>query len=101
MAGRLFIPRKKPETSDRHLMDFENIHDELAKPNIILTLLHDEYVREVKSVGKVPYAYRTFAEHYHEYGKKHKATMWIKRKPGEIMEADWAICEALHIAQST
>lgn len=84
------FPEKKQEASGRHLMNFESIHNELAKPNITLTLLHDEYVREAKSVGRVPYAYRTFAEHYHEYAKKHKATMRIKRKPGEIMEVDWA-----------
>src|SRR5699024_3947850 len=70
--------------------DFENVHKELAKPNVTLTLLHDEYVREAKSVGKIPYAYRTFAEHYHNYAMKYKATMRIRRKPGEILEVDWA-----------
>ncbi len=84
------FPEKRQEASGRHIMDFERVHTDLAKPNVTLTLLHDEYVREAKSVGKVPYAYRTFAEHYHAYSKKHKATMRIKRKPGEIMEVDWA-----------
>lgn len=32
----------------------------------VYTLLHDEYVREAKNVGKIPYAYRTFTEHYHK-----------------------------------
>ncbi|MGD6880086.1 IS21 family transposase, partial [Bacillus infantis] len=40
--------------------------------------------------GKVPYAYRTFAEKYGKYAKKHKLTMPIRRKPGEILEVDWA-----------
>ena len=31
-------------------MDFEMVHKELAKPNVTLTLLHDEYVREAKNV---------------------------------------------------
>ena len=84
------FPEIKQEASGRHLMNFEHVHNELARPNVTLTLLHDEYVREAKSVNKIPYAYRTFAEHYHEYSKKHKATMRIKRKPGEIMEVDWA-----------
>jgi len=84
------FPEKRQEASGRHIMDFERVHTDLAKPNVTLTLLHDEYVREAKSVGKVPYAYRTFAEQYHAYSKKHKATMRIKRKPGEIMEVDWA-----------
>lgn len=83
-------PEKKQENSGRHLMDFDKIHEELAKPNITLTLLHDEYVRESKSVGKIPYAYRTFTEHYHNYAMKYKATMRIRRKPGELLEVDWA-----------
>lgn len=94
-------PEKKQENSGRHVMDFEYVHKELARPNVTLTLLHDEYVREAKSVGKIPYAYRTFAEHYHNYAMKYKATMRIRRKPGEILEFDWAICKASHIAQST
>lgn len=83
-------PEKKQEMSGRHLMDFERIHKELAKPNITLTLLHDEYVREAHNAKKIPYAYRTFAEHYHNYAQKYKATMRIRRKPGEILEVDWA-----------
>ena len=31
-------PEKKQENSGRHLMDFENVHKELAKPNVTLTL---------------------------------------------------------------
>ncbi|GAA4068889.1 transposase [Amphibacillus indicireducens] len=83
-------PEKKQESSGRHMMDFDKVHDELAKPNVTLTLLHDEYVREAKSVGRIPYAYLTFAEHYHDYALKYKATMRIRRKPGEILEVDWA-----------
>ena len=83
-------PEKKQEASGRHLMDFEYIHKELAKPNVTLTLLHDEYVNKAKVSGKVPYAYRTFAEHYQSYAMKYKATMRIRRKPGELLEVDWA-----------
>lgn len=71
------------------MMDFEKIHKELAKPNITLTLLHDEYVQEAKNVGKIPYSYRTFADHYHNYAMKYKATMRIHRKPDEILKIDW------------
>jgi len=48
-------PEKKQERSGRHLMDFEKIHTELAKPHITLTLLHDEYVKEAHHLGKLPY----------------------------------------------
>src|SRR5690625_37698 len=83
-------PEKKQENSGRYVMEFDKVHNELAKPNVTLTLLHDEYVREAKSVGKIPYAYRTFTEHYHDYALKYKATMRMRRKPGEILEVDWA-----------
>lgn len=39
-------PEKKQIESGRYLMDFEKVHEELAKPHVTLTLLHDEYVRE-------------------------------------------------------
>ena len=83
-------PEKKQEANGRHLMDFEYIHKELAKPNVTLTLLHDEYVSEAHDSGKIPYAYRTFADHYRDYAMKYKATMRIRRKPGELLEVDWA-----------
>src|SRR5699024_11718488 len=66
-------PEKKQIASGRHLMDFEYIYQELAKPNITLTLLHDEYVKEAQEAQKIPYAYRTFAEHYRDYAMKYKA----------------------------
>src|SRR5699024_6870128 len=84
-------PEKKQEASGRHLMGFEYIHQELAKPNITLTLLHDEYVKEAHNAQKIPYAYRTFAEHYRDYAMKYKATMRIRLNVDEIVEVDWAV----------
>lgn len=61
------FPEIKQEVSGRHFMNFEHVHNELVKPNVTLTLIHDEYISEVKSANKIPYAYRTFTEHYREY----------------------------------
>ncbi|WP_246238244.1 IS21 family transposase [Alkalicoccus luteus] len=83
-------PEKKVEASGRHRMDFDYIHTELAKPHVTLTLLHKEYLRQAQEEGAIPYAYRTFTEHYHNFARKHKATMRIRRKPGELLEVDWA-----------
>lgn len=55
-----------------------------------MTLLHREYATEAREGGKIPYAYRTFCERYGKYAKKYKLTMPIRRKPGQIMEVDWA-----------
>lgn len=70
--------------------DWENVHKELQKKNVTLKLLHLEYVQQARNGGKIPYAYRTFAENYGKYAKKYKATMPIRRKPGEVLEVDWA-----------
>ncbi|MFL2100938.1 IS21 family transposase [Desemzia sp. FAM 23991] len=70
--------------------NWEKIHKELQKKNISLKLLHMEYDQHARDSGKIPYAYRTFAENYGKYAKKYKATMPIRRKPGEVLEIDWA-----------
>ncbi|WP_233201629.1 IS21 family transposase, partial [Sporosarcina sp. P10] len=52
--------------------------------------MHHEYAVEAREGGKITYAYRTFCEQYGKYARKYKLTMPIRRKPGEIMEVDWA-----------
>ncbi|MGM0122792.1 hypothetical protein IGI37_002893 [Enterococcus sp. AZ194] len=86
----LLFPEKMRESKGRELPDFEYIYKELAKPNVTLSLLHHEYELECRNSDKIPYAYRTYCQYYTEYARKYKATMRIKRKPGEIMEVDWA-----------
>ena len=71
-------------------MDWEIVHKELQKKNVTLSLLHLEYSLLAREGKKIPYAYRTFCEKYGKYAKKYKLTMPIRRKPGEIMEVDWA-----------
>lgn len=44
-------------------MYFDKVHQELAKTNVTLTLLHDENVREAKSVEEISYANRTFTKY--------------------------------------
>lgn len=70
--------------------NWEKVHKELQKKNVTLKLLHMEYVQQARDSEKIPYAYRTFAENYGKYAKKYKATMPIRRKPGEVLEVDWA-----------
>lgn len=70
--------------------NWEIVHKELQKKNVTLKLLHMEYTHQARDGGKIPYAYRIFAENYGKYEKKYKATMPIRRKPGEVIEVDWA-----------
>lgn len=86
----LLFPQKRPKAKGRQEPNFDNIHTELAKPGVTLSLLYYEYEHECRQNNKVPYAYRTYCQYYRAYAQKYKATMRIRRKPGEIMEVDWA-----------
>lgn len=72
----LLFPQKQPMAKGRQIPDFEKIHEELAKPNVTLSLVHYEYEQECRQNGTIPYAYRTFCQYYRAYAQKYKAT-WI------------------------
>lgn len=85
---KFLFPEKTLETSGRQPLDFDYIHEELAKPNVTLSLLHHEYEDKCRANNKIPYSYRSFLSHYSRYADKYKATLRIRKKPGEIMEVD-------------
>lgn len=95
------FPEKALEASGRQPLNFDYIHEELAKPNVTLSLLHHEYEAECRAKNKIPYSYRSFLRHYSRYEDKYKATLRIRRKPGEIMEVDWAGSTAFIIDRDT
>lgn len=95
------FPEKSLESSGRQPLNFDYIHEELAKPNVTLSLLHHEYEAECRANQKIPYSYRSFLRHYSAYANKYKATLRIRRKPGEIMEVDWAGSTAFIIDRDT
>lgn len=70
--------------------DYEYIHRELAKSGMTQQLLWFEYCDQCRASGEVPYQLTQFKTHYREYVAKTEATMHIQRKPGELMEVDWA-----------
>ncbi|MHC5268491.1 transposase [Enterococcus sp. LJL98] len=84
------FPNKNANQRGYFNPDWNYIHKELLKKNVTLKLLHKEYEHEERIQNLMPYAYRTFCEKYGYYGKKYKLTMPIHRKPGEILEVDWA-----------
>jgi transposase len=94
-------PEKALEGSGMQPLNFDYIHRELAKPNVTLSLLHYEYEAECRANKKIPYSYRSFLRHYSNYANKYKATMRIRRKPGEIMEVDWAGSTAFIVDRDT
>ena len=74
----------------RLMPDYEYVYNELAKPNVTLTLLWAEYCAKCEAAGVIPYQHTQFNEKYHAYAASKKATLRISRKPGELMEVDWA-----------
>ncbi len=86
---RLLYPEKE-NPSLRKIPDYNLIHKELARPGVTLTLLWSEYYERSHTEGLIPYQYTQFCDYYRYYIKKSKATMRIKRKPGELLEVDWA-----------
>ena len=70
--------------------DFEWVHREMAKSGVTLQLLWFEYCDKCRDEGSVPYQLTQFKKYYREYAMATKASMRIQRKPGELMEVDWA-----------
>ncbi|BBF72869.1 MAG: IS21 family transposase [Coriobacteriaceae bacterium] len=88
--GRILFPELLPETTGREIPNFEYMHEELGKKNVTLSLLYYEYQTSCRDSGKIPYSYRSYCRMYTTFAQKYKATMRIRRKPGELMEVDWA-----------
>lgn len=77
-------------TPNYHVPDYEYVHKEMAKPGMTQQLLWMEYCDQCRNSGQIPYQLTQFKKRYREYLTTTKATMHIDRKPGEIMEVDWA-----------
>lgn len=86
-ARMLHASADKPEYK---MPDYDYVHRELAKPGMTQQLLWFEYCEVCRAVGELPYQLTQFKTHYREYAAKTRATMHIQRKPGELMEVDWA-----------
>ena len=85
---RLFYPNRV-SNEGRKLPDFEYIHSELAKPGVTLSLLWAEYCAKCELEHAIPYQHTQFNEKYRAFASSKKATLRIKRKPGELLEVDW------------
>jgi len=88
LSSKLF-PQGDEKTKYK-MPDYEYIHREMAKAGMTQQLLWFEYCDECRSTGETPYQLTQFKTYYREYITKTRATMHIRRKPGETMEVDWA-----------
>lgn len=85
---RLF-PEKQTNSTDNK-PDCEHIHQQLAHKGVTLSLLWTEYCNDCRLRNEIPLKYTQYCNYYRKYAAKTKATMHIKRKPGEQLEVDWA-----------
>lgn len=85
----MLFPEKSSQ-SKRKIPDCEYLHKEMAKSGVTLSLLWHEYCEQCRLSGEIPLMYSQFCRYYRKYANTTKATMRIKRKPGEILEVDWA-----------
>ena len=72
------FPEKRPQAKGYFQEDWDYVHKELGKPHMTLKLLHKEYSLRTKENKGIPYAYRTYCEHYQDYAGKYKVTMRLK-----------------------
>ena len=70
--------------------DYEQIHKEMQKSGVTLSLLWVEYCEQCRAAGELPYQSTQFNKYYADYVHKTKATMHLNHKPGETMQVDWA-----------
>lgn len=70
--------------------DYEYVHREMAKSGMTLQLLWFEYCDKCVESGDIPYQLTQFKKYYRDFVVQTKATMHISRRPGELLEVDWA-----------
>ena len=87
--SRLLFPAENIKPTYK-MPDCEYLHREMAKSGVTLTLLWLEYCDQCRESGQIPYKSTQFYKYYSDFVRSTKATMHINRKPGEIMEVDWA-----------
>ena len=77
MIQELLYPGKYALACPYTQPDFPEIHRELAKKGVTLTLLWEEYCVKVRDSGGIPYMYTQFCEKYRRWARVTKATMRI------------------------
>ena len=86
MIQELLYPGKYALACPYTQPDFSEIHKELAKKGVTLTLLWEEYCVKVRDSGGIPYMYTQFCEKYRRWARVTKATMRITHKPGDAVQ---------------
>lgn len=89
LASQLF-PQKPTIASKKRMPDYAYIQKELLRNGVSKKLLWTEYLELCRANGEEALMYSQFCYHIQQDEQKRRATMHIKRKPGEQIEVDWA-----------
>ena len=87
--GERLYPKEEGKPSYK-LPYYTWVHRELTKPGVTLQLLWFEYCEKCRENDEIPYQLTQFKKYYRDFAVQTKATMHIHRKPGELLEVDWA-----------
>ena len=87
---KLMFPHESKVSANKRMPDFAYIRRELLHNGVSKKLLWTEYMEDCRANGEEPLMYSQFCWHIQQDEQKHRATMHIKRKPGEQVEVDWA-----------
>jgi transposase len=90
VRGEALPPRTCFRDVTFKMPDYEYVHAELAKPNVTLKLLWEEYVNECQDNSERFYMETQFRNYYHKFARVHKATIRLEHKPALSLEVDWA-----------
>ena len=87
---RLMFSKNSSVSQNKRMPDYDYIHKELLRNGFSKKLLWTEYMEDCRANGDEPLMYSQFCYHIQQDEQKRRATMHIKRKPGEQVEVDWA-----------
>lgn len=73
-----------------HMPDYEQVHREMQRSGVTLSLLWIEYCEACRQRGELAYKSTQFCKYYNDYLRTTGATMRLDHKPGELMQVDWA-----------
>ncbi len=71
-------------------IDWDHVHQELARTGVTLRLLWEEYLAKAQEDGVAALSYTTFTRGYARYAKARGVTSRVEHKPGVAMEVDWS-----------
>ena len=85
-------PRSSSPSRDTSfaMPDFDYVHSELAKPDVTLKMLWEEYAARCRQNGERFYMETQFRRYYHMHAGAHKATVRLEHKPALALQVDWA-----------